>query len=145
MAVTNCCHLLQLAGIVTAPGVMLGPGHWTGMLFLRDAIAWLWCQVLTERNCHAGSLWGFEMLAEGFLKVVSRDLRGAFFWSSIRTGVSSPRVNLFCDYINVNHNWLKCVDDKEWWIIRIEQLWNVIYLVSQAHLNTSEQQTVNYT
>lgn len=24
-----------------APGVMLGPGHWTGMLFLRDALAWL--------------------------------------------------------------------------------------------------------
>lgn len=56
MAVTYCCLLLQFAAVITAPGVMLGPGYWTGMPFLRDAIAWLWCQALTQRNCHAGSL-----------------------------------------------------------------------------------------
>lgn len=56
MAVTYCCLLFQFAGVITAPGVVLGPGHCTGMLFLRDAIAWLWRQALTQRNCHAGSL-----------------------------------------------------------------------------------------
>lgn len=54
MAVAYFCCLFQATGVITAPGVTLGPRHRAATLFLSGVMA-IPLNTLIQRNDHAGS------------------------------------------------------------------------------------------